>query len=139
MNNTIPTDIIGRGWKFPPTFDSVTKGIHMVSEVAEIENSLYVILHTQVGERIMRNEFGTNLHELIFEPLTETMKTYMATSIRTALIQNEPRIEIQAVKLTQPAPTLGRVDIQISYTIRTTQQSGNYVLPYYLPDNSTRV
>lgn len=139
MSNIIPNELIGQGWQFPPTFDKTTQEAQMVSGVDEIENSLHVIMHTQLGERIMRNEFGTNLHELIFEPLTENMKTYMAASLRTALAENEPRIAVTEIVLEQPDPMIGRVDIRISYTIHTTQQRRSYVLPYYLPDNNTRL
>lgn len=130
------SDIIGTGWEFPPVFDKEENGIRLVSGVEEIENSIYLILHTAIGERVMRRSFGSNLHDLIFEPLTENMKTFMATSLREVLELNEPRIEIDSLSLVQDDPTLGRIDIHIELSILTTHQPLSLVLPYYLPEQS---
>lgn len=128
------SEIIGSGWEFPPVFDKNENGVRLISDLKEIENSIYVILHTAIGERVMRRSFGTNLHQLIFESLTENMKVYMATSLRESLEQHEPRITVDRLQLQQENPALGRVDIHIEVTVRKTHQPLSLVLPYYLPE-----
>lgn len=128
------TELIGTGWDFPPAFDRNEGGARLISGIREIESSIYVILHTALGERVMRRSFGSNLHELLFEPLTENIRTYMATSLRSALETNEPRIEVNAVRLQQDDPALGRVDIHVEVTILRTREPLSLVLPYYLPE-----
>jgi len=127
-------ELIGRGWEFPPVFDKTSMGTGMLSGEADVDNSIYVILHTRLGERIMREQFGSNIYELLFEPLTANMKTYMASSLKSALVDNEPRIVIESLVLEQKDPTLGKVDILITYTLIETNETRNLVLPFYTPD-----
>lgn len=134
--NPTQDQIIGSGWEFPPAFDKDDQGVSMLSGLREIENSIFVILHTALGERIMRRSFGSNLHELQFEPLTENLKTYMASSLRESLETNEPRIEIQRLELNQPDPHIGRIDIHVEVSIRKTLTPLSLILPYYLSDPS---
>lgn len=128
-------DIIGTGWEFPPRFDRFSVGPAMLSGAEDVDNSIFVIIHTQLGERIMRGEFGSDIHQLLFEPLNANLKTYMASSLRQSLENNEPRIEIQSLELTQENPGLGRVDIHVTYTLIETQLERNLVVPFYTPDN----
>lgn len=126
-------DIIGTGWEFPPLFDKDEGGVRLISDQEEIENSIYVILHTAIGERVMRRSFGSNLHELLFEPLTTNIKTYMSTSLRESLELNEPRISVNSIRLEQNDPHLGRVDILVEVSILESRQALSLVIPYQLP------
>jgi len=129
-------ELLGTGWEFPPKFSKHTEGVAMLSGEEDVYNSIYVILHTKLGERVMRDEFGSTIHELLFEPLTANMKTYMASSLKESLINNEPRITIQNITLVQEDPTLGRVDINITYTMIATNVTSNLVVPFYTPETS---
>lgn len=130
-------EIIGTGWAFPPKFDKNSKGVALLSGNEDVDNSIYVILHTKLGERIMRDDFGSNIYDLIFEPLTDNTKTYMAASLAEALAKNEPRITIENIVLLQEDPALGRIDISITYTLIATNVTTNLVLPFYTPENSS--
>jgi phage baseplate assembly protein W len=128
-------EILGTGWEFPPRFDRNLNGPTMLEGVTDVENSIYIIIHTKIGERILRNQFGSNIHQLLFEPLNENMKTYMTDSLKRSLASSEPRIEVQTIELNQPNPGEGRVDIFVSYTIIETNVTNNLVVPFYTPDN----
>lgn len=130
-------DILGTGWEFPPKFDKNVNGPTMIHGEADIDNSIYVIIHTKIGERILRNQFGSNIHQLLFEPLNANMKTYMSDSLRRSLASSEPRIEVQNIELNQPNPGEGKVDIKVTYTIIATNITNNLVVPFYTPDNLT--
>jgi phage baseplate assembly protein W len=128
-------EILGRGWGFPPSFDKSSNEAAMISGEEDVESSIYVIIHTKFGERVMRNEFGSNIYDLLFEPLNENMKTFMASTLKDSLIDNEPRINIEKITLTQNDPALGKVDIKVEFTMIETNVTKNLVVPFYVPDN----
>jgi len=128
-------EILGRGWEFPPSFSKSNNETAMIAGEEDVESSIHIILHTRFGERVMRNEFGSNIYELLFEPLNENMKTYMAASLKESLVDNEPRIQVKNVTLNQNDPALGRVDITVDFTMIETNVSKNLVVPFYIPDN----
>ena len=127
---------IGLGWAFPPAFDLNTQAPQMAQGKAEIEQSLLLILRTALGERVMRRTFGSNLHELLFEPLTENTRTYMASQLRQSIARNEPRVRVEDLSLVQPTPDEGRVEIQIELTILATRTPLSLVIPYELPETN---
>lgn len=132
---TFEEEILGRGWAFPPKFDKNTNEPLMLVGEEDVKNSIEVIINTKLGERILREEFGSRIYELLFEPLNENMKTYMIDSLKSSLINNEPRIIVQQIQLLQPDLSLGRVDIHIVYRLIQTNTTNNMVVPFYTPDN----
>ena len=127
--------ILGTGWSFPPRFDQNSLSADMLTGVEAVESSIRLILHTKLGERIMRRTFGSNIHELLFEPLSHNMKTYMAATLAESLVTNEPRIQVTDLTLEQEDPLEGKVNIKVDYLIITTQTPGSLVVPYSLPEN----
>ncbi|MCH2225817.1 MAG: GPW/gp25 family protein [Crocinitomicaceae bacterium] len=127
--------ILGIGWEFPPRFDKNLNGPTMLEGEADIENSIYVIIHTKIGERLFRNQFGSNVHKLLFEPLNENMKTYMTDSLKRSLATGEPRIEVLSIKLNQPNLGEGKVNISVVYRIIKANVTKNLVVPFYTPNN----
>lgn len=128
-------EILGRGWNFPPSFSKSSNETAMISGEEDVESSIHLILHTKFGERVMRNEFGSNIYDLLFEPLNENMKTYMASTLEESLIVNEPRINIKKLTLEQKDQALGRVDITVEFNMIETNVTKNLVVPFYVPDN----
>jgi phage baseplate assembly protein W len=128
-------ELLGTGWEFPPRFEITTKTVGMLSGQEDVENSIQIIIETKMGERVMRNEFGSEIHDLLFEPLSANMRTYMTTSLKNALTRNEPRINVLSVDLEQRDPHLGRVDIKINYQTIDSRSTNNLVVPFYTPDN----
>jgi len=49
----------------------------MLSDEDDINSSLEILLSTRQGERVMQHKYGCNLDEMLFEPLTTTLKTYI--------------------------------------------------------------
>ena len=60
-------DFLGVGWKFPL---QVTPGGQIAQARYEqrIEESIYLILSTAKGERVMLPDFGCGIHDLVFAP-----------------------------------------------------------------------
>jgi uncharacterized protein len=133
---TLHKSFLGTGWDFPPQFDHNGRTVHMVSDSEDIRSSLEILLSTRPGERVMLPNYGCNLDELLFEPLTTTMKTYMKDLIQTAILYHEPRIEVNKIELVDTGELEGRILITVDYTVRSTNSRFNYVFPFYIHEGT---
>jgi phage baseplate assembly protein W len=127
---------LGTGWGFPPTFSTTLQQVEMLSDEADIKSSLEILLSTRQGERVLRPDYGCNLDELVFEPLTTTFKTYIIDLINTAILYYEPRITVDKIELDDTGETEGRILIAIDYTVRATNSRFNFVYPFYKNEGS---
>jgi uncharacterized protein len=130
MGNTLKS-FLGTGWGFPPQFSKNSTCVEMLSDEEDIRSSLEILLSTRPGERVMRPDYGCNLEELVFEPLTTTFKTYIIDLIQTAILYYEPRIDVDKIDLDDTGELEGRILISIEYTIRSTNSRFNFVFPFY--------
>lgn len=124
-------DFLGTGWSFPPGFSNGGRQLKMAAAVKDIEQSLEILLSTDIGERVMQPSYGCNLEKLLFEPVDQTLKTYMADLIKTAILYHEPRIDVNAVNLDKSLELQGVVEIEVEFTIRSTNSRYNFVYPFY--------
>ncbi|MGY0035706.1 GPW/gp25 family protein [Pedobacter sp. NJ-S-72] len=129
---------LGRGWSFPPAFDRVNNTNRMSSGVADIEQSIHIILGTTPGERIMQPEFGCNLKRMVFEQLSSNLITELNQLIGQALLNFfEPRIRFhQAERDFRESLLDGLVHMHIQYTVITTNTRHNIVYPFYLAEGT---
>jgi phage baseplate assembly protein W len=122
---------LGTGWGFPPQFDEGLSVVRMLSDANDISSSLEILLSTRPGERVMQPDYGCNLDELVFEPLTTTFKTYIKDLIATAILYFEPRIDVENIELEDTGELEGRIIVSVSYRIRSTNSRFNFVYPFY--------
>ncbi len=122
---------LGRGMKFPPQINEAT-GRFVVSEGQEsVRESLYLILMTQVTERIMRPEFGSNLMSYTFIDINQSNIMLITRTIQEQILTQEPRVTDVTVEAdTQSRP--GAVLFDIGFTIRNSNVRDNLVFPFYL-------
>lgn len=104
----------------------------MVSEESDIRESLFILLSTKPGERIMHPEYGCNLRSLVFEVINETTLTQIKKAIEKAILYFEPRITLEQIEIEVTDQLEGKVNINLLYTIRKTNTRSNMVYPYYL-------
>ncbi len=128
--------IIGTGWSFPPTFDNSLDEVDMTDDWLDIQNSLNILLSTTKGERVMEPDYGCNLFEMIFEPVTTTFKAYITEMVKNAILLYEARIDVVSITLDDSRQTEGVILLIIDYTIRTTNSRYNYVFPYYINEGT---
>jgi phage baseplate assembly protein W len=122
---------LGRGWGFPPEFNRATKAVNMLEDEADIKSSLEILLSTRLGERVMVPDYGCNLDELLFKPLTLTLKTYVIDLIKTAILYYEPRIDLNKIDIDPTDELEGVLLINLDYTVRATNSRKNMVYPFY--------
>ena len=123
---------LGRGFHFPLQADQATGKIQTVSYEDDIREAIYIILMTRKGERIMNPEFGCGVHDYAFDTMDYTTLSMMEREVREALILWEPRITDLDVTLVVDEAREGCVNIQISYTVRSTNNPYNLVFPFYM-------
>jgi uncharacterized protein len=122
---------LGRGWGFPPEFNRGTKAVGMLEDEADIKSSLEILLSTRLGERVMVPDYGCNLDELLFKPLTLTLKTFVIDLIKTAILYYEPRIDLNKIDIDPTDELEGVLLINLDYTVRATNSRKNMVYPFY--------
>jgi uncharacterized protein len=123
---------LGTGWGFPPEFDARDKGVRMVSQDEDIQESLRILLSTNPGERMMNPAFGCGLRARVFDSVSEGMITEVRDLVERAILFFEPRITLNSVDVLLRDALSGLVDIHINYTVRTTNTRSNLVYPFYL-------
>lgn len=122
---------LGTGWKFPPAFSRDARGVELVSGEEDIRESLWILLSTSPGERVMVPQFGCALWQMVFERLDLTAMTRMEDLVSRAIVNWEPRIICDRVVAETDASVAGLVRLQIAYTVRATNARSNLVYPFY--------
>jgi phage baseplate assembly protein W len=79
----------------------------------------------------MRPNFGCNLKSLVFAPNNAATANLARFYVEEGLKTWEPRIELTEV-LVKNENTHARLVIEIRYRIRSTNEEGNLVYPFYL-------
>lgn len=121
---------LGTGWAFPLRVN-LQGSIQLSSATRNLEESIWIILRTDIGERVYRPNFGSRLSELMFAPLNTQTLLLIRLYVREALEMWEPRIIIEEIR-TDPDPIRGRVDIVIDYRPKETYEPRSLVYPFYL-------
>ncbi len=124
-------DIIGTGWKFPILPDARGR-LGYVSGEGNIEQSLRILLLTNLRERVMRGDFGTSARDQIFAPGSEKPLRLLERSVVDALRDHEPRIEVLNLRAEADLRDRTHINIEIDYQIRATYVRGNLVFPFYV-------
>ena len=126
---------LGRGLKFP--LQVAPRGrLALAQEEERIEESIYLILGTRLGERLMQPAFGCGIHDLLFAPNNPSTRTRAVEDVRRALVAFEPRIDVSSVtaETTDDEPSL--LLIRIDYRIRANNAVGNLVYPFYITEGA---
>jgi Phage baseplate assembly protein W len=122
-------DFLGKGLKYPVSM----KRSKLCTSVGEesIKESVTLILGTARGERVMRPDFGCRLNDMVFSSNNLGTATLIQTYVEEALLNWEPRIDVQNVSATmiKEEPI---VEINVEYIVKSTNCKANLVYPFYL-------
>jgi phage baseplate assembly protein W len=128
------TSFLGTGWSFPPSFADGT--VMMTSGEEDIAASLVILFNTAPGERFLQPKFGLDMHELLFEPMSTTLRTFLKDRIATAILIYEPRIRVTRLDIDSPDADAGTLRVFLEYEVRATNSRFNLVFPFYLRDGN---
>ena len=96
-----------------------------------MEEAMYMILLTPVGQRVMRPEFGCRIHDLIFAPNDATTIGLATYYVEDALGMWEPRITVKEVRVRPDPENNNRLLVHIRYEVKATHDERALVYPFY--------
>jgi uncharacterized protein len=128
---------LGVGLSFPPCLKADGR-IATIAFEDDIDQAIRIILRTNPGERVMRPDFGAGLNAFLFEPISVSTMHLVKTRVEEALIDWEPRIDVELVKVLNDRSEPGLLLIDITYRVRATNTVRNLVYPFYLQEGSSR-
>ncbi|AZP15874.1 baseplate protein [Streptomyces aquilus] len=107
----------GKGVAFPVGFDA-TGALAESSGAERIRQAVLIVLGTRPGERIMRPDFGCDLHSLAFAPNTPATANLARHYVSSALARWEPRIEVTEITVGND-PRAAVLTIDLAYRIKS--------------------
>jgi uncharacterized protein len=123
-------DFLGSGWAFPVDVDPRGR-IALARHERDIEQAIQMILLTPKGQRLMRFDFGCQIHDLMFAPSDATTMGLAAYYVEESLRMWEPRIRVLDVSVRTDDADDGRLLIDIDYEIKATHDKRSLVFPFY--------
>jgi phage baseplate assembly protein W len=128
------TAFLGTGWGFPPSFSG--GGVRMSEDEQDIHESLRILFGTIEGERFLVPAYGLDMHPLMFEPVSTTLRTLVADRARIQILVYEPRIKVISLQVDSPDPEAGVLALTLEYEVRSTNSRFNLVYPFYRTDSN---
>lgn len=126
------SDFLGLGWNFPIGLDDGGQ-VELAPDGEEgIRQSIWMILGTSPGERLMRPDFGCGIHDMVFGVNNAATANAVAGAVREALAVWEPRIDVLDVYAVPDPSHPNLLLIEINYQVRSTNSRFNLVYPFYL-------
>lgn len=125
----------GKGWPFPIKPGAAGR-LDYVGGDEKIRQSIWLILSTAPGERVMLPEFGCGIHDLVFEPNTVTTRGLIQRQIQDALLQWEQRIDLIDVRVETTPEARNYLLIRIDYRVRSNNAFYNLVYPFFINEGA---
>lgn len=116
-------DLYVQGLGFPPRVGADGRLVWTGGE-DNVRESIRLILMTEPGERVMREEFGCGLRRFLFEPNTVTTRQLIGDQISQAIGRWEPRVAVQEVAVEPIDEDPRVVAVTISFRLVATQVLG---------------
>jgi hypothetical protein len=129
--NEIRADFLGAGWAFPVGVDGNSGRIALARRERDIEDAITMILLTPKGQRVMRPDFGCQIHDLVFAPNDAKTAGLAAYYVEEALLFWEPRIRLIEVTAEADPDNRERLLIHIDYEVKATYDRRALVFPFY--------
>ena len=105
------------GWGFPFKI-STDNGRVETSQMREnIRQSVRIILMTEPGERMVCPEFGTRLHQFLFENMDSQTEEMICREVRQSLRRWEQRIQVTQVETDIRHGRQGELRVAVAYRI----------------------
>jgi phage baseplate assembly protein W len=126
-----PRAFLGRGLAFPLTVTPQGR-LAAASGEAKVEQSIWLLLATALGERTMRPDLGCAAHNELFGPASSATIVRILDQVRRCLTEQEPRISVLEVTA-EPATSEGNaLLIRIDYRLRSNNAMTSLVYPFFI-------
>ena len=81
------------------TRNLVTSDVNKIEDVIAVKRAVKNLVQTNFYERPFQPELGCGVRELLFENFTPMTKIFLEKKIQEVLLNYEPRIDLQSVKV----------------------------------------
>jgi uncharacterized protein len=126
-------DFIGTGVNFPIKVDARGR-LTWSSGPPRLQDAIWLIVKTSLGERVMRPGFGAGVNDYVFQPNSPVTRAALAAAVRSALLRWEPRVDLDQVSVDPVEGEPSQVLVTIAFRVRTTNELFNLVYPFYLDE-----
>ena len=99
---------------------TATGKLAMVHGDEAIRQAIMLLLGTVPGERLMRPDYGSHLHRLLFSANDQTTAGLAIHYVRQALQRWEPRVEIEEIDADPDPDVASRLNIHLRYRVKQT-------------------
>lgn len=135
MSTSLSRAFLGTGWKFPVRVNP-TGGLSWSVGEQSVQEAIWIILGTALGERQMLPAFGCGIHDLVFAPNNPTTQANVAHLVKQALAQGEPRIDVLDVNVSAQSDAANVLLIRVDYRIRANNSTNNMVYPFFVREGT---
>lgn len=97
-----------------------------VTDFTLIKQDLINHFNIRKGEKLMHPNFGTNIWNILYDPLTEELKSFIIAEVNS-VVKYDPRINVDNVVVTEFAQGI-QLEVNVRYL--TTNQSTNMRLQF---------
>jgi len=131
MTRIVRNEQLGRGWSIPVLPDERTRSLLWSVGTDKVLQSIYIILDTEPGERVMRPSFGCGLRQYLMAPNTAGTRALIQREVNASIRLWEPRVSVKQLTVTVGADP-AMILIHIEYVHNRDGSSGSLVYPFYL-------
>lgn len=124
---------LGKGLAFPLAVDAHGR-LATASGETKVEQAIWFLLSTALGERVMRPALGCAAHDALFEPANPTTISRIVDQVRRALVTFEPRIDVLDVKASTSVAEPTVLLVRIDYRFRSNNAMKNLVYPFFIEE-----
>lgn len=128
---------LGTGWTFPVRVGP-GGGLGMSSTEKLITESIWLVLSTAPGERVMNPLFGCGMHQYVFAGNNAATRAAIAQHVRDALTTYEPRIDVLEVRVNESGDLDNVLLVAVDYRILDNNAMHNLVYPFYITEGVSR-
>lgn len=126
---------LGSGWAFPIRITpegQIARSATDAEPDGAVAGAVRMILSTSPGERVMRPDYGCAVQDHVFALVDSGTAGQISQSVREALAEWEPRIDVLDVTTTPDPLRPRQLWIEVVYQVRSSNSRVNLVYPFYL-------
>lgn len=128
-NSIVNQSFLGKGLKSPLTVDPATKDFSKVQGSENIKQCVLDLIMTSVGERVMNEDIGASVNEMLFMDVVA-----VADILPVRIIETINRYEPRVTDVVATAEITGetQVDVHVSWKLKSTGSKDSLVYPFYV-------
>jgi phage baseplate assembly protein W len=130
MSANLTLDLLGRGIGMPIAPNTAGRLARAIGP-EKVRQSIFIIIDTEPGERVMLPEFGCGLRRFLMQTNNAATRSQIERGVDLALRRWEPRIAVSQVDVTAgDDPALVLIEIQYAHLVSGRRDS--LIYPFYL-------